>query len=381
MYPPFSPILFQLGPLSLHWYGLIMVVAIIIAAWVASRYVAGHGQASNTIWDMLLWVLIPALIGERLYYVFIQSPRGPNGLGHYLANPIEILEIWRGGMHIYGAFIFGGIALALYALWKKLPLLIYLDAIALALPLGQAIGRWANFINQELYGPPTTLPWGLRIDDAHRIPPYNNLTLYPESVRFHPLFLYESIANVLGFVLILWISRRFKQRLRNGDLFLIYLIFYPFVRFCLEFLRTDSWFFPGTPFNVVHLLSAVAIVTAITLLIVRHRKPVAVATQAAEDIEDTEGTDGTVSVEGTMSVESDQALSDDGAATSESSTESVEEETGEVERKEEAQFVDQTLETADPKEITTGANGSLGHEHGKDMEAVAIQTNGIKADS
>ena len=381
MYPPFSPILFQLGPLSLHWYGLIMVVAIIIAAWVASRYVAGHGQASNTIWDMLLWVLIPALIGERLYYVFIQSPRGPNGLGHYLANPIEILEIWRGGMHIYGAFIFGGIALALYALWKKLPLLIYLDAIALALPLGQAIGRWANFINQELYGPPTTLPWGLRIDDAHRIPPYNNLTLYPESVRFHPLFLYESIANVLGFVLILWISRRFKQRLRNGDLFLIYLMFYPSVRFCLEFLRTDSWFFPGTPFNVVHLLSAVAIVTAITLLIVRHRKPVAVATQAAEDIEDTEGTDGTVSVEGTMSVGSDQALSDDGAAMSERNTESVEEETGEVERKEEAQFVDQTLETADPKEITTGANGSLEHEHGKDMEAVAIQTNGIKADS
>lgn len=378
MYPPFSPIIFQLGPLSLHWYGLIMVVAIIIAAWVASRYVAGHGQASNTIWDMLLWVLIPALIGERLYYVFIQSPRGPNGLDHYLANPIEILEIWRGGMHIYGAFIFGGIALALYALWKKLPLLIYLDAIALALPLGQAIGRWANFINQELYGPPTTLPWGLRIDDAHRIPPYNNLTLYPESVRFHPLFLYESIANVLGFVLIFWISRRFKQRLRNGDLFLIYLIFYPFVRFCLEFLRTDSWFFPGTPFNVVHLLSAVAIVTAITLLIVRHRKPVAVAAQAAEDIE---GTEGTVSVEGMMSIGSDQELSDDGAATSERSTESVEEETGEVERKEEGQFVDQTLETADPKEITTGANGSLEHEHDKDMETVAIQTDGIKADS
>src|SRR2546425_209091 len=197
MHPPFGPILLQLGPLSLHWYGLIMVGAILIAAWVASRYVARHGQAIQTIWDMLLWVLIPALIGERLYYVFIQSPRGPTGLGHYLANPIEILEIWRGGMHIYGAFIFGGIALGLYALWKKLPLLIYFDAVALALPLGQAIGRWANFINQELYGPPTTLPWGLRIDAPHRLPPYDNLTLYPESVRFHPLFLYESIASLL----------------------------------------------------------------------------------------------------------------------------------------------------------------------------------------
>gem|GEM_PF-6377486 len=98
MYPPLSPILFQVGPFSLHWYGLIMVVAIVIAAWIASRYVTRHGQESNTIWDMLLWVLIPALIGERLYYVFIQSPRGPNGLGHYLANPIEIVEIWRGGL-------------------------------------------------------------------------------------------------------------------------------------------------------------------------------------------------------------------------------------------------------------------------------------------
>jgi phosphatidylglycerol:prolipoprotein diacylglycerol transferase len=280
MYPPFGPYIFQIGSFALHWYGVIMVAAIIVAAWVASRYVARHGQASTSIWDMLLWVLIPALIGERLYYVFIQSPRGPNGLGEYLAHPIEILEIWRGGLHIYGAFIFGGIAIILYARWKKLPLLIYLDAVALALPLGQAIGRWANFINQELYGPPTTLPWGLRIDDAHRLPPYNNLALYPESVRFHPLFLYESVANIIGFALIFWISRRFEKQLRKGDLFLIYLIWYPLVRFNLEFLRTDSWFFPGTPFNVVHLLSAIAIITAITLLIVRHRsKPGVVAMQ------------------------------------------------------------------------------------------------------
>src|SRR5438105_226495 len=284
MYPPFGPVIFQLGPLALHWYGVIIVVAILASALVASRYVARHGLNSNTIWDMLLWVLIPALIGERLYYVFIQSPRGPNGLGEYLAHPIEILEIWRGGLHIYGAFIFGGIAIALYARWRKLPLLIYLDAVGLALPLGQAIGRWANFINQELYGPPTTLPWGLRIDATHRIPPYNNFFLYPDSTRFQPLFLYESVANIIGFGLIFWISRRFEKRLRAGDLFLIYLIWYPLVRFCLEFFRTDSWFFPGTPFNVVHLLSAVTIVAAITLLIVRHRTQPKVAVVAGQDM-------------------------------------------------------------------------------------------------
>jgi phosphatidylglycerol:prolipoprotein diacylglycerol transferase len=273
MYPPFSPVVFQIGSFALHWYGIIIVVAILAAAWVASRYVTRHGQNSTSIRDILLWVLIPALIGERLYYVFIQSPRGPNGLGEYLAHPIEILEIWRGGMHIYGAFIFGGIAIALYARWRKLPLLIYLDAVGLALPLGQAIGRWANFINQELYGPPTTLPWGLRIDPAHRVPPYNDMTLYPESVRFQPLFLYESLANLIGFALIFWISRRFEKRLRDGDLFLIYLIWYPLVRFWLEFFRTDSWFFSvlGLHFNVVHILSVITIVAAATILFIRHR--------------------------------------------------------------------------------------------------------------
>jgi phosphatidylglycerol---prolipoprotein diacylglyceryl transferase len=358
MYPSFGPIIFQIGPFSLHWYGLIMVVAIVVAAWVAGSYVARHGQASSTIWDMLLWVIIPALIGERLYYVFIQSPRGPNGLEHYLANPIEILEIWRGGLHIYGAFIFGGIALALYALWKKLPLLIYLDAVALALPLGQAIGRWANFINQELYGPPTTLPWGLRIDATHRIPPYNDMPRYPESVRFHPLFLYESIANLLGFVLIFWISRRFKQRLRNGDLFLIYLIYYPFVRFCLEFFRTDSWFFPGTPFNVVHLLSAITIVTAITLLIVRHRsRPAAAAVQGEHP---------------TLPVESAETSEVENVGKSNGSIDPAKLKEEELEQEE---VEEHTPETGDSANKVPGANGL---EREDDMEAASLQADGLK---
>jgi phosphatidylglycerol:prolipoprotein diacylglycerol transferase len=363
MYPPLSPILFQVGPFSLHWYGLIMVVAIVIAAWIASRYVTRHGQESNTIWDMLLWVLIPALIGERLYYVFIQSPRGPNGLGHYLANPIEIVEIWRGGLHIYGAFIFGGIALALYASWKKLPLLIFLDAVALALPLGQAIGRWANFINQELYGPPTTLPWGLRIDNTHRIPPYTDMTRYPESVRFQPLFLYESVANVLGFVLIFWIARRFEKRLRSGDLFLIYLIYYPFVRFCLEFFRTDSWFFPGTPFNVVHLLSVITIVTASTLLIIRHRsRPALVAVQRTHNspfVENNEA--GEVNDEGKQSSSVDSTGLKDGKTAQEDVEQHV-------------------LETRNPTNEVLAAHG-INHDHDMNMETASIQADGLKSES
>jgi phosphatidylglycerol---prolipoprotein diacylglyceryl transferase len=295
MYPPVSPIALQVGPLAVHWYGLTMTAAILLGTYVASRYVASRGQPPSTVWDMLLWVIIPAIVGARLYYVFIQSPRGPNGLGQYLANPIEILEVWRGGIHIYGALIFGGIALLLFVRQRKLPVFIYLDAVALGLLVGQVIGRLGNFFNQELYGPPTILPWGLHIDPAHRVPPYNNLSLYPESVRFQPLFLYEMVWNTIGFFLILWISRLFEKGLRDGDLFLLYLVWYPLGRFFLEFMRSDSWFFPGTPFDLVHLLSAISILGAATILFLRHRPNAAnqlQGTQSTQPVQEARGDEG-----------------------------------------------------------------------------------------
>jgi phosphatidylglycerol:prolipoprotein diacylglycerol transferase len=267
MYPPVDPIIVQLGPLTLRWYGLLIMIGIMLATWTASRYVARRGQDPNTVWDMLMVALIPVLIGARLYYVFIQS--GPEARAMYLANPLEILQIWHGGLHIFGGFILGIVVLVLFARWKNLPLPIYLDAVGLGLPLGQAIGRLGNFINQELYGPPTTLPWGLRIDAAHRLPIYDHLS---ESVRFHPLFLYEMLWNLIGFALIFWVSRRFERSLRDGDLFLLYLIWYPFGRFWIEFLRVDSWFFAGTPFNIVHILTFLSVVGASALLYLRHRR-------------------------------------------------------------------------------------------------------------
>lgn len=243
-----------------------MMLAFVIGAAIAARHVERRNLDGNTVWDGLLWVLIGAVIGARLYYVFIQSPRGPEGLGRYLANPLEIINVMEGGLHIFGGFIGGTLAILLYVRRRRLPLAVYLDGAALGLPLGQAIARLGNFINQELYGPPTDLPWGLRIDPPHRIPPYNDLTLYPESTRFHPLFLYESLWNLAGFGLLHVIANRFAGRLRDGDLVLVYAIWYPLGRFFLEFLRTDSWFFPGTPFNVVHLLSVVAIGSSAALL-------------------------------------------------------------------------------------------------------------------
>ena len=271
MYPPVDPIIFEIGPFALRWYGLLMLAAILTAATIASREVARRGDNPDNLWDMLFWILIPGFIGARLYYVFIQSPRGPEGLGYYLSNPGTILQVWSGGIHIFGGFLFGTIALLIFSRIRRLNPLTYLDAIALGLPLAQAIGRWGNFINQELYGPPTTLPWGLRIDSLHRIAPYDNLAQYPESLRFHPLFLYESLWNIVGFGIIFWVSRRFQKQLKPGDISLCYLIWYPLGRFFIEFLRTDSWFFPGTPFNVVHILSAIAVVIGVTGLYLRHR--------------------------------------------------------------------------------------------------------------
>jgi phosphatidylglycerol:prolipoprotein diacylglycerol transferase len=322
MYPPVDPIIVEFGPLALRWYGLIIMTAILAGTWIASRYVARHGEDPNNVWDMLFWVLIAGLIGARLYYVFIQSPRGPEGFGRYLENPISIIDLRQGGLHIFGGFLLGGLAMWLFARARKLRLPIYLDGIALALPLGQAIGRWANFINQELYGPPTTLPWGLRIDPQHRIPPYNNLAEYPESTRFHPLFLYEMIWNLIGFGVLFWIARRFQSRLRAGDIALLYLIWYPFGRFFIEFLRTDSWFFPGTNFNMVHILSAIAVIGSAILLYRRHREPVLEPeAQSAEPVQElrTENSEP-----GTASTEQKAQSAEPGTASTERRTETPE---------------------------------------------------------
>ena len=270
MQVPLDPVIFEFGPLALRWYGILLVAGMVAATTVASRYVERKGQDGNDMWDMFVAILIPALIGARLYYVFIQSPRGPGGLETYLANPLDILKIWQGGIHIFGGLIFGTIAAYVFARIRKIPLLTFLDGIALGLPLGQAIGRLANFVNQELYGPPTTLPFGLDILPSHRIAPYNDLITYPETTRFHPLFLYESVWNIIGFFVIFWISRRYEKTLKTGDILLMYLIWYPLGRFFIEFIRTDSWFFAGTPFNVVHLISAICVIVSGALLYMRH---------------------------------------------------------------------------------------------------------------
>jgi phosphatidylglycerol---prolipoprotein diacylglyceryl transferase len=260
------------GEFILHYYGVILMLGAIAGAWLASLELKRRGHDPEMVWDLLIYLIIGGVIGARLWHVF--TPTAASGLTtyYYLTHPLDMIEIWKGGLGIPGTIIGGLIALYLYVRkYKALSFLEWTDIVAPGLALGQAIGRWGNFFNQELYGSPTTLPWGIKIiDAAARVAPYNDLTKYPLDVtRFHPLFLYESLLNLVNVFLLVWLMRRYSNKLKQGDVFLVYLVFYPTVRFFLEFLRVDFPLISGIDPNQV--LMAVVAVLAAVVLIWRHR--------------------------------------------------------------------------------------------------------------
>ena len=266
-----------IGPVPINFYGIIIVIGALVGGYIAATQARVNGDDSDVVWDGLFWVVLAGIIGARLYHV-LSTPAGCTadlpycGWPWYQNHPQDIvLGIREGGLGIFGAVLGGLIAVAIYGRRRRLPLARYIDYAAPALLIGQAIGRWGNFVNQELYGPPTDLPWGLSIDAAHRTYEYVDLTRYPVDVtRFHPLFLYESTLNVLGFVVLIVASRRLKGRLKAGDLFLAYLIWYGLVRIFVESFRFDAWTsLGGIP--TASLISIVLAVGALAALIVRHR--------------------------------------------------------------------------------------------------------------
>lgn len=236
-----DPIALRLGPLSIHWYGIIIASAILFAAWLGTSEARRRGEDPEVGWSALLWVTAGGVIGARIYHVIHQWD-------FYTANPALIAQIWNGGLGIPGAVAGGALALWIYTRVRGLRTGRWLDIFVMAVPLGQAIGRLGNFANQELYGPPTTLPWGIPIDKFHRIGEWTNLNLFPEATtRFHPLFAYEAIASLLTLGAMLWISRRFAHRLYDGDMLLIFIMFYGVVRSYLETYRVQNWVIAGIP--------------------------------------------------------------------------------------------------------------------------------------
>lgn len=231
----------HIGPLAIHWYGLLIVGGALAGATVAARRAKAAGDDPDHVWNVLLWCLVLGIVGARLYHV-VSSPQGTDvGLRYYLQNPLEVLAVWKGGLGIYGAVAGGLLGLYLYTRLNGLSFWRWADFAVPGLALGQAIGRWGNYVNQELYGYPTDLPWGIYIDPAHRLPGFEAYE------RFHPTFLYESLLNLLVFAAPLWAGRRFAGRLLEGDLLLLYGVLYPVGRILVETQRPDAWLVAGVP--------------------------------------------------------------------------------------------------------------------------------------
>ncbi|MEO5965782.1 MAG: prolipoprotein diacylglyceryl transferase [Candidatus Limnocylindrales bacterium] len=261
-----DPIAFQLGPLPVYWYGVCYAIGLAVAYVVITREARRRGLNPTLVDNGIIIVGVAALIGGRAYHVIDQWHL-------YQDDWLRIVLPPYTGLGVYGGILTGTIAaFVITRLWKQ-SFLRWADVVAPGLFVMQAIGRWGNFFNQELYGPPSNLPWAITIDCAHRITdhgtPQYACPAYAPETTFHPLFLYESVSGILGAIVILWIARRWGPRMRPGDLFLVFLIWYAVIRFALETLRTGNWTLGGIPTAMV--VSSALIVGSLAVLAYRHR--------------------------------------------------------------------------------------------------------------
>jgi phosphatidylglycerol:prolipoprotein diacylglycerol transferase len=250
-----TEVAFQIGGIPVHWYGILIATGVLAAIGIALIEARRRGEATAHVMTVALIVVPLGAIGARLYHVIDQWD-------YYMQNPGMI--IGGQGLGIFGAIIGGALGLIIYTRWKKLSTLRWLDIVAPGLILAQAIGRWGNFFNQELYGYPTDLPWAIYIDPAHRLPGYENYS------HFHPLFLYESLWNLLGFAILMLLGRKLRRWLRDGDIFFLYVIHYSIGRFFLEGLKLNVWTLGGIP--TARWITSLAIAVAIIVMVIRHHK-------------------------------------------------------------------------------------------------------------
>ena len=251
---------------SLRWYGVIVMIGVIVGSLIVERELKRRGENSDRIWDALIWVLPAGIIGARLWYV-MNATLGGNR--YYIENPSQIINIPQGGLHIFGGLLLGAIALLYYLRRNNLDPWLFLDAAGPAMLIGQAIGRIANFINQELYGPPTTLPWGIPISAEHRLQQFASL---PDTTRFHPTFAYEMIWNIATASFLLWLSRRYEKQLKPGTLFAGWLIAAGVGRTWIEiFFRPDQPKIGNTGISYSAVVSALMAVTGAIMLMARYK--------------------------------------------------------------------------------------------------------------
>ncbi len=224
---PGDPFLINSGLIHARWYGLLLAIGVLIAGWIARREFRRRGMDPELAYTIAVWGVPFGLIGARLYHVITDW----DAFRHDLT---QVPAIWNGGLSIFGAVLGGMLGVWIGCRRVKLPFWQVADCIAPGLVLAQALGRWGNYFNQELYGKPTNRPWGVEIDPQHRVAPYQN------DQTFQPTFLYESILDVIVFVILTRFARRYWNRVPYGTVFALYVALYNLYRMPLETLKIDT---------------------------------------------------------------------------------------------------------------------------------------------
>ena len=235
-----NPVAFSIFGIDIMWYAILITTGIILGLYFVSKLADYKNLDKEMPSDLLLWVLVPAILGARLYYVIFSWD-------YYSKNPSEIIMIRNGGLAIYGGLLTAFLITYIYSKKKKIPFLTILDIFAPGIALGQAIGRWGNFINKEAYGRATDLPWAIIIDGQ----------------KVHPTFLYESLGDFIIFIVLYNLCK--KNRNEEGTIISLYFILYGILRFFVEGLRTDSLYFLGM--RVSQLVSLVLVVIGVVICI------------------------------------------------------------------------------------------------------------------
>lgn len=251
---------------KVYYYGLILMTGVLAAVFLSMHQAKKKGLDTVFLWDSVFLVVVGGIIGARLWHIITPPPSMvEQGITfqYYLTHPLDALNIRSGGLGLPGAVIGGLVVFFWYSRKKGQPFLIWVDTVAPAIPLGQAIGRWGNFVNQELYGAPSDLPWAIFIEPGFRLPEFKDVAYY------HPIFLYEALWNLGSVFLLLWISRRFEEKLKPGDVFLAYMVTYPIIRILLDFIRLDASMVGGINANQVFM--ALILILALGLLFFRRR--------------------------------------------------------------------------------------------------------------
>lgn len=253
---PLSRIAISIGPLTIYWYGLIIGIGILLGYLLATREGKRLGLPKDLFADLLLWAIPAAIICARLYYVIFEWDS-------YRHHPGDIIKIWEGGLAIHGGLIGAILTGIIFARVKKVSFWKIADIAAPSIILGQAIGRWGNFMNQEAHGGEVSRQF---LENLH-LPDFIINQMYIGGTYYHPTFLYESIWNIVGLILLLLLR---KVNLRRGELFLTYLMWYSVGRFFIEGMRTDSLMI-GEQLRAAQTISVTIVVAALVILFVRRK--------------------------------------------------------------------------------------------------------------